>query len=204
MLSARSLKNLEGVHDDLRKVIIGAYADIKKLGYDFIITEGLRDALRQKQLLAEGKSRTLNSRHLSGHAADFAVIYNGEVTWEFQHYRKVWNAFKETAAANGIAVEWGGDWPTFKDGTHLQLSWAAYPLQAAPKKPDNSKTIAASVFGFPVAAYIPELFSAIKEMVGGLTFFDDAVIKYIQFALVVLIAVFVVNERIQKMRREGV
>ncbi len=66
MLSERSLKNLTGVHPDLVRVIEFAAG----LGVSFIVTEGMRTIERQKQLLAAGKSRTLRSRHLSGHAVD--------------------------------------------------------------------------------------------------------------------------------------
>lgn len=204
MFTQRSKSNMEGVHQDLTKVLYDAYADIRSLGLDIIVTEGLRDAQRQKKLLAEGKSQTLNSRHLTGHALDVAVIKDGQVTWDMKYYRQVANVVKEVAAVHGIAVEWGGDWTSLKDGTHFQLSWAAYPLQPHPKTEGNSKTIAASVFGFPVAAYIPELFDSIKSLVGGLTWFDDAFIKYLQLALVILIAAFVISERVAKMKREGV
>ena len=199
-LSQRSIRNLVGVHRDLDKLIKNT-----RTPHPIIITEGVRDADRQLKLYKDGKSKTLNSRHLSGHAVDFAVLdEQNEVTWEWDYYRETAAAFKDSAKVFGIDAEWGGDWPNFKDGTHIQLSWASYPLREDQKTPARSKTIAASIFGFPVAAYVPELFSAVKEMVGGLTWFDDSVVSYIQFGLVVLIAAFVINERSQKMKREGV
>lgn len=204
MFTERSKLNLEGVHPDLVKVLVDAYAGIQLLGVDVIVTEGVRDGLRQQKLLAEGKSQTLNSRHLTGHALDIAVIKDGTATWDLEYYRQVADVVKDSAKAHGIDVEWGGDWSSLVDGTHFQLSWAAYPLQQNPKTPRNSKTIAASIVGFPVAAYIPELFASIKSMIGGLTWFDDDVVKWIQFGLVVVIAVFVVSERIAKMKKEGV
>ena len=204
MLTERSKENLVGVHEDLVHVLTDAYAVIRSLGLDIIVTEGLRDAKRQKKLLAEGKSKTLNSRHLTGHAFDIAIIKDGKVTWDMQWYKQVAKVVKEVAKTEGIDVEWGGDWSSFKDGTHFQLSWAAYPLQAHPKTTGNSKTIAASIFGFPIAAYIPELFDSIKSLVGGLTWFDDPFIKYFQLTLVVVIAAFVVSERVAKMKQEGV
>ncbi|EHH8139702.1 M15 family metallopeptidase, partial [Escherichia coli] len=30
-------------------------------------------------------------------------------------------AFKQAATEQGIAIEWGGDWKTLKDGPHFQL-----------------------------------------------------------------------------------
>lgn len=65
--SSRSEKNLQGVNPDLVKVTRRAL-EISEV--DFGITEGVRSRYRQKQLVATGKSQTMNSRHLTGHAVD--------------------------------------------------------------------------------------------------------------------------------------
>lgn len=61
--SSRSEKNLQGVNPDLVKVTRRAL-EISEV--DFGITEGLRSRYRQKQLVATGKSQTMNSRTLRG------------------------------------------------------------------------------------------------------------------------------------------
>lgn len=71
--SSRSENNLQGVNPDLVKVTRRAL-EISEV--DFGITEGLRSRYRQKQLVATGKSQTMNSRHLTGHAVD-VVAYIG-------------------------------------------------------------------------------------------------------------------------------
>ena len=38
-------------------------------------------------------------------------------------------AVKTAAEEEGVPIEWGGDWRTFKDGPHFQLPWADYPLE---------------------------------------------------------------------------
>ena len=124
-LDARSLKRLEGVHDDLVKVV--------KLAFDispnvFIVTEGLRTLERQKQLLAAGASQTLRSRHLTGHATDLAVKVGAEVRWDWPLYSALAVVMKEAANQLGVPIEWGGDWKTFKDGPHFQLPWREYPI----------------------------------------------------------------------------
>ncbi|MCV5473136.1 M15 family metallopeptidase, partial [Escherichia coli] len=65
--SCRSEKNLEGVRPQLVAVVRRA---LELTEVDFGITEGLRTKERQKQLVAEGKSQTMNSRHLTGDAVD--------------------------------------------------------------------------------------------------------------------------------------
>ena len=116
--SERSKAKLQGV--DLRLVKVAEIA-LQRSPFDFGITEGLRTAERQKQLVAEGKSQTLRSRHLLGRAIDFVVYINGKPNWDLDNYQKVAQVFKQVAAEEGIEIEWGGDWKTFKDGPHIQL-----------------------------------------------------------------------------------
>jgi peptidoglycan LD-endopeptidase CwlK len=124
MLDARSRKRLEGVHPDLVKVIEAA-DEMSPL--EFIVTEGVRTLARQQQLVAAGASKTLKSRHLTGHAVDLAVKVNGEIRWDWPLYGRLAAAVKEAAAKLKIPVEWGGDWRSFKDGPHFQLPVAKYP-----------------------------------------------------------------------------
>lgn len=121
--SAKSLERLQGVHPDLVKI---ANAAIKASAVDFKITEGIRTADRQRQLLRERKTKTLNSRHLTGHAIDVMACVKGE-EWEFKHYQAIAKAFKSAAFNLGLQIEWGGDWETFKDGPHFQLPRSRYP-----------------------------------------------------------------------------
>ena len=125
ILSQRSLKNLEGVHADLVLVVERA---LEITTVDFVVTEGLRSTERQEQLVKSGASKTKNSRHLTGHAVDVAAWVDGKVSWNWKYYDDIASAFKEAAKELGIEVEWGGDWKSFKDGPHFQLSWERYPV----------------------------------------------------------------------------
>ena len=119
-LSERSHQRLQGVHPDLVKVVERAIA-ISDL--DFMVTEGLRTAAQQAKYVAAGRSQTKNSRHLTGHAVDLAVLLNGELTWEWKHYAHLGGIMKEAAKQVGVKIEWGGDWRTLRDGPHFQLPW---------------------------------------------------------------------------------
>lgn len=123
-LSESSLKKIDGVHPDLQRVVYRA-AEITAV--DFIITEGLRTVERQKKLVASGASKTMNSRHITGHAVDLAALVDGEVRWDWPLYHKLAEAMKEAARIEGVPIEWGGDWKTFKDGPHFQLPASKYP-----------------------------------------------------------------------------
>lgn len=116
--SQRSEKNLTGVRPELVAVTRRA---LQLSEVDFGITEGLRTLERQKQLYAEGKSQTLNSRHLTGEAVDVVAYLGSQISWDFPLYRKISEAFKQAAAELNTPIEWGGDWKTLIDGPHFQL-----------------------------------------------------------------------------------
>ena len=124
VLGQRSLSRLEGLHPDLVRVVKKAAA-ISPL--DFTVLEGLRTLERQKQLSQIGATKTLNSRHLTGHAVDLAPMIGGAVSWDWPLYRRLAKIIKEAAATENVPIEWGGDWRTFKDGPHWQLPWKIYP-----------------------------------------------------------------------------
>lgn len=94
---------------------------------DFTVLEGLRSVDRQEQLVSSGASKTMNSRHLTGHAIDIAPLLNGKVSWDWPLYYPLADAVKLAAKEKNIPIEWGGDWRTFKDGPHWQLPWKEYP-----------------------------------------------------------------------------
>lgn len=125
-LGVASRKRLEGVHPDLIKVIERA---IEITEIDFTVTEGLRTLARQKELLAAGASKTLKSRHLTGHAVDLAALIKGRISWDWPLYAKLAAAMKAASKELNIPIEWGGDWKTFRDGPHFQLPWKKYPAR---------------------------------------------------------------------------
>ena len=130
--SARSLKNMDGIHPDLRRILDRALQDSP---VDFVVIEGLRTKARQAELFAKGASKTMKSRHLTGHAVDLVPLLDldgdGKIeTHEMFNWplmRKLAPHLKAAAKAENIPIEWGGDWTTFPDGPHWQLPHKAYP-----------------------------------------------------------------------------
>lgn len=124
VLGKRSRQRLLGVHPDLVKVVERA---IQITQVDFAVLEGTRTKARQRELYLAGASTTMNSRHLTGHAVDLGAYINGKVRWDWPLYTKIANAMKSAARELSIPVQWGGDWKSFKDGPHFQLSRREYP-----------------------------------------------------------------------------
>lgn len=117
-LSDKSLRRLEGVHPDLVKVVKRA---IEITPVDFLVVEGLRTKSRQAYLLDAGKSRTMNSYHLTGHAVDIAPIVDGKVSWDWKYFHPMIAAMKQAAKELDVKIIAGADWKTFPDGPHFQI-----------------------------------------------------------------------------------
>lgn len=149
-LSARCELRLAGVHPDLVRVVRNAAAG----GAVFRVTEGMRTVERQRQLVASGNSKTMDSRHLTGHAVDVAPLDSaGQISWAWSLFFPLADAFRAASIAEGVPMVWGGAWgqlmgdyanakagqaayvarmreqgrKPFLDGPHFELFRARYP-----------------------------------------------------------------------------
>ncbi len=100
----RSKQRLSGVNQDMVNVMSHALSISTR---DFTIIEGLRSIGRQKELVKEGKSKTLKSRHIHGFAIDL-VPY--PVSWEFPDFFPVGDAVIQACKDLDIPLRWGGNW----------------------------------------------------------------------------------------------
>jgi peptidoglycan LD-endopeptidase CwlK len=131
--TARTERCLGEVHPDLAKVFRAARAMQTKAGKaEPVVTCGRRTVAEQRELVAKGASKTMNSRHIPAengfsHALDICFIINGRMDWSWPLYKGFADNMKAAAKQLGLTVEWGGDWKTFKDGPHFQLPYAKYP-----------------------------------------------------------------------------
>lgn len=123
-LTPRDLARLEGVHPDLVRVV-KRLAEFSPM--PFTVLEGVRTLKRQRQLVAEGASKTLDSRHLTGHAVDIAPLDGRVPSWAWPMYHRLSPLVKQAAKLEAVPIEWGGDWWSFKDGPHWQLPVSKYP-----------------------------------------------------------------------------
>lgn len=145
-LTQRDRDRLRGVHPDLARVVLRAFASSDM---PFTVLEGLRTVARQKQLVAKGASKTMNSRHIKaqngyGHAVDLAPVDDkGRPLWDWPLYHQLAKVIKRAAREEGVPIEWGGDWKRFKDGPHWQLPWKQYPgaaIEVADAEPYTDRT----------------------------------------------------------------
>jgi peptidoglycan L-alanyl-D-glutamate endopeptidase CwlK len=133
-LSVRSNERLLGVHPELVRVVKLAIAYSP---HDFMVSEGVRGLTRQRELVANGSSMTLHSKHLLqldgfGHAVDLVAVgdldHDGEIdaqdkalTWDTKIYSGIAGAMKQAAKELSVGIRWGGDFRKFFDGPHFEL-----------------------------------------------------------------------------------
>lgn len=150
-LTASSEKELVGVHADLVKVVRRA---LELTSQEFAVADGIRTLEEQKRLVASGASKTLESRHLTGHAVDLVPVINGKLRWEWDPIYIIADAVRLAAREQGVSLRWGGNWnadftattdttehvvaeyaewcrsqgkKAFLDGPHFELPKAKYP-----------------------------------------------------------------------------
>lgn len=117
------------VHPDLVRVVRTALIHST---IDFKVTEGYRSLSKQKEMVKKGYSKTMNSRHLTGHAVDLVPLADIdkdgdiELTWLEMYFLPIRDAMYKAREEHGVAVDWGYDlWKW--DMPHWQLNWLRYP-----------------------------------------------------------------------------
>lgn len=121
-----------GVHPDLLRL---ADAVLQAAPWPLRITEGMRTLARQRQLLAAKATKTLNSRHLTGHAIDVVPLIDldrdGKIETEELYNKRLYDVLIPIAKAEaerlGIAMVFGYDWGW--DSPHWELDRRIYPAK---------------------------------------------------------------------------
>jgi len=99
---------------------------------DFFVGEGVRSVERQKKLVASGASRTMNSRHITGHAVDLHPHpYKGDHdvdgvpnSDDYDAYKPIVDAMRQAADELGVDLVHGYDWGW--DAPHHEMDRKKY------------------------------------------------------------------------------
>jgi hypothetical protein len=119
----RSLKNLAGVHPDLRRVLNEAIKHV-----DFTVIQGQRGRAAQEKAKVSGNSRAGfgQSPHNYAPALAVDVIPSPFKGWDDEdivsELRKIAGVVIAEGAKLGIKITWGGNWQSIKDYPHLELT----------------------------------------------------------------------------------
>ena len=106
-LSQKSLDRLEGVNDNMVRVVKKA---IELTKVDFGVICGLRTVEEQEELVAKGESQTMKSKHIDGLAVDLMAYLGGRASWELNLYDDIADAMKEAAKLENVGVRWDAAW----------------------------------------------------------------------------------------------
>ncbi|WP_405173801.1 M15 family metallopeptidase [Paenibacillus sp. FSL H8-0260] len=136
-VKSKSSKRLVGLHPF---VLAAATVLIERCyvrGVPIVITQGLRTIAEQDALYAQGRTKPGSivtnakggySYHNFGLAVDFALLLpNGSsVSWDMRldgNNNQIADWQEVVKEAKALGFEWGGDWTTFKDYPHLQITF---------------------------------------------------------------------------------
>ncbi|MEK3987469.1 M15 family metallopeptidase [Paenibacillus sp. FSL K6-3166] len=136
-VKAKSALRLNGLHP---VVLAAATALIERcymVGVPILITQGLRTIAEQDALYAQGRTKpgaiVTNARggysyHNYGLAVDFALLLpdGSSVSWDMNRDGDndcTTDWLEVVREAKSLGFEWGGDWNTFKDYPHFQLTF---------------------------------------------------------------------------------
>jgi peptidoglycan L-alanyl-D-glutamate endopeptidase CwlK len=99
-------ERLKGVDARLCAVVRKA---AEKANFDITVAEGLRTKERQEKLVKEGKSKTMNSKHLVGKAVDlYPLGCDNMINWN--GFTGLVRVMKEAAKELNVTIVCGADW----------------------------------------------------------------------------------------------
>ena len=117
-LSKLSLERLEGVDERLKAIVIECAA---RCSYPFNVSEGLRTKEQQREYVRQGKSRTMNSKHLTGKAVDLYPLTMNRKQVDWSRFEELADLMFQVAKDQDTEIVWGGHWKTFVDKCHFEL-----------------------------------------------------------------------------------
>lgn len=133
-VKAKSAARLSGLQPVVRQAAERLIERCYARGVPILITQGLRTIAEQDALYAQGRSKPGQivtqarggySNHNFGVAIDFALLMpDGSVSWLVG---KDWMLVVDIAKSFGF--EWGGDWKTFKDYPHFEMTFGLTTAQ---------------------------------------------------------------------------
>lgn len=176
--SQRSENNIKGIQPLLEAITRRA---LQISPVDMMVIDGLRTIEEQRINVAKGVSKTMNSRHLTGHAVDIVpwgdFDKDGDIDskdlFEFaDQYKKIAAAMKKAALEHGADLEWGYDkWGW--DMPHFQLSWEKHPKgQTAGMPPPVMPTLPPDMAQVepakPKVGFLVAFFNAVSKVIARL------------------------------------
>ncbi|WP_424765683.1 M15 family metallopeptidase [Paenibacillus sp. sgz302251] len=136
-VQAKSASNFFGLHPGVREAAEQLMIASYNKGVPILITQGYRSIAEQNALYAQGRTTKGNivtnakggsSYHNYGLAIDFALLSSDgkQVFWDMKRDAdndKTADWMEVVSEAKNLGFEWGGDWKSFKDNPHFQMTF---------------------------------------------------------------------------------
>jgi len=108
--SDRSKRELQNVKAELVECADLALKRFTRI--DFMCYDGIRTLDEQRKHVANGTSKTMDSKHLKGLAVDLVPIIGGIPKWDWNGCYEIACAMDKAATHRGVAnhIIWGGAW----------------------------------------------------------------------------------------------
>ncbi|MDP4095486.1 M15 family metallopeptidase [Paenibacillus sp. P96] len=151
---SKSAKKLEGLLPVVRTATERLIQRSFATGIPIVITQGLRTVAEQNELYAQGRSKPGQvvtnasggySFHNFGVAVDFALLLpdGRSVSWDTSRDgnadRKA-DWMQVVSIGKALGFEWGGDWTSFRDLPHFQMTFGLSTAQyRAGKRPSQAQ-----------------------------------------------------------------
>lgn len=185
-VQAKSAARLAGLHEVVKLAAGKLIERCYHRGVYIRITQGLRTMAEQEALYAQGRTKpgavVTNAKpgysfHNFGVAIDFALLLpdGKSVSWDMSidgDRDKTADWHEVVAEAKALGFEWGGDWRSFKDYPHLEMTFGLTTAQyRAGAKPSQAaveamlKKINAKEGEEPMTAEEKKEFEALKVTV---------------------------------------
>jgi hypothetical protein len=103
-------KAFESLDPKFKPIVLEVLTRMEAKGWQPFVCEGKRSVAQQREKVRLGYSKTMNSYHLTGKAAD---IVDKRYMWDIGLSHQYWKdqgAIVNELAAKYPGLQWGGDW----------------------------------------------------------------------------------------------
>lgn len=131
--SVKTKQYVDLLDPDAKAVIIATLECAYKIGINAQVSCTYRTFTEQDAIYQQGRTKpgaivsnakAGQSIHNYRRAADLFVIIGGKGVWERQYFQKIWNeAVKPENALDKKGLAWGGNWKSFADTPHFEVTF---------------------------------------------------------------------------------
>ena len=125
-------RSLDELHPIVREKVECFLDECDAQGIDILVTSTYRDFESQDALYAQGRTKPgaivtnmdgVKKKSKHNYSPSLAIdIAPWPIDWkDIERFKELAEVVKKAADTVGVAIQWGGDWKTFKDWPHWEI-----------------------------------------------------------------------------------